>query len=165
MKTASGIREMWILWPFLKHKIACVCVCVRGGGCLNINSMSPTPEGTCRSTRSHTSHQQSHSGTLSHQCSQLCTSVCKWCIDFDFDIHNFHLQSHLEAQFFCCCCFLKLVNRKLHSSEVQSDLSLVQSSWANNIVSWQEYLPLPKSKVCMRAWRQQQVFKMSYFVG
>ena len=52
------------------------------------------------------------------------------------------------------------VDRKLNFGEVRSETSLVRSSQANNIVSWQEYFPLLKNKefTCARCW--QHIFKM-----
>ena len=87
--------------------------------------------------------------------------MCKWCIDFDFDVQNFHLKHHLSTQFFV----FKLVERKLHSAEVLSDSEtlLVQMIWANDTFSWQEYFPVSKNKVCMSAWCRQHSFKFLLF--
>ena len=41
--------------------------------------------------------------TVSCQCSWLRTSVCKWRIEFDFDVQNFHLVHHRDAYFFSSC--------------------------------------------------------------
>ena len=77
--------------------------------------------------------------------------VCKWCIEFDFYVHNFHLLRHHDAQL-----YLKLLDRKLRFSEAGS-------SWASRweSVSWQEYFPLPENKSVYARLASAARFQMS----